>query len=139
MLTSCPRDMAMALIIWSSSDMLRSCRDTNTTQAQEADPVRHAQESTEAHSAVRTWDERSVCVCVSYSDSSAQQRRRVCEQVLGGLLHGAGVEQGLHGVLPGETHVHQLEAQHTHTVRAAGGTERERHRETDTERQQQKQ
>src|SRR4029434_5005644 len=46
-----------------------------------------------------------VCVCVcgadvcSYPDRGAEQRRGVCEQVLGGLLHGAGVEQGLHGML----------------------------------------
>ena len=33
----------------------------------------------------------------------------MCEQVLCGLLHGAGVHQGLHGMLSGETHVHQLE------------------------------
>ena len=68
----------------------------------------------------------------------------MCEQVLGGLLHGAGVEQGLHGVLPGETHVHQLEAQHTHTVleqqeaQRARDTRRGRQREATTERQRNK-
>jgi len=30
------------------------------------------------------------------------------EQVLRGLFHGAGVQQGLHGVFSGEAHVHQL-------------------------------
>lgn len=49
-----------------------------------------------------------VHVRASYPCDSAQQGRGVSQEVLGGLLHGAGVEQGFHGMLSGETHVHQL-------------------------------
>ena len=58
----------------------------------------------------------SVCVgaCAhrvrerAYPNGAAEEGWRVGEQVLGGLLHGGGVQQGLHGMFSGEAHVHQL-------------------------------
>ena len=59
----------------------------------------------------------SVCVSAcahrvrekAHPNSAAEKGWRMGEKVLCGLLHGGGVQQGLHGVFSGEAHVHQLE------------------------------
>ena len=53
---------------------------------------------------VRTMSERKA-----YPNGAAEKGGRVSEQVLCGLLHSGGVQQGLHGMFSGEAHVHQLE------------------------------
>lgn len=45
-----------------------------------------------------------------YPYCSSKEWGRMCKQVLCGLFHSAGVEQGFHGMFSWETHIHQLKA-----------------------------
>ena len=98
---SWPRDMAMARIIWSSSDMLRSWRGGGGGSGEGGEGLWGIFGSPQPPP--------RMAEPPPYPHHSPHEGWGVGEEVLGGLLHGVGVEQSLHGVLPREAHVHQLQ------------------------------
>lgn len=95
----------MARIIWSSSDMVNSYRNKAHSDYTNLYLVCASCLCVRVCVCMRER-ERVLSVLGSYSDSCAEQWWRVCEQVLGGLFHSAGVQQRLHCMLSGESHVH---------------------------------